>query len=167
GDSMPQPVRTSFEALEERLRSPSTERDDPDRSREFARYVVSFPAQLRFHRGEGSGVPVEVRDFGVGGARRARGGGFLLDLDELTWLAVDLVGPTGARTIVFTARVVWMQAGEMGLVFSGAPGWARHSGNTEVEDTLVLDRDEVPAARSERARPVKLRLASSDHDGEP
>jgi hypothetical protein len=163
GDSMPPTVRTSFEALEDRLRAPATERNDPDRSREFARYVVAFPAQLRLHRGEDHGVPVEVRDFGVGGAR-VECGDVLLDLDELTWLAIDLVGPTGARTIVFTARVVWLQAGEMGLVFSGAPGWARHSGNTEAEDTLVLEREELAAAA--RPRPVKLRLASSGTDPE-
>jgi hypothetical protein len=172
GDSMPPMVRTSFEALEDRLGSPAIERLDPDRKREFSRYAVSFPAQLRFHRGEDQGLPVEVCDFGVGGARVRCGDGVLLDLDELTWLAIDLVGQSGARTIVFTARVVWMQGGDMGLVFSGAPGWARHSGTTEAEDTLVLDRDQVPAARAQaqaqgqaQPRAVKLRLAGSDPDG--
>lgn len=163
GDAIPPQVKATFVALEKRLQAPALERDDPNRSREFARFAVSFPAHLRFGKNEDTGFPVEVRDFGVGGCK-VHGPGLLLDLDELTWLAIDLVSQHGPRTIVFTARVVWSQAGEMGLVFSGAPGWARHSGSTEAEDTLLVERERSSAMA--RTRPVKLRLASNGNEPE-
>jgi pSer/pThr/pTyr-binding forkhead associated (FHA) protein len=157
GDDLPPPIRARYQALESRLLQPPTPRDDPTADREFARFACCFPAHLRFSRGEESGFAVEVHDFGVGGAKVACAG-LLLDLDELTWLAIDLVSASGSRTIVFTSRVVWLRDGELGLVFSGAPGWARHSGRAEHEETMLVDRDAVPASAR---RPVRLHMAAT------
>ncbi len=152
-------VRQKFEELDARLRTTRSRSDDPTCSRVFARFACSFPGRLRFNKTEGGGFPVEVCDFGVGGAR-LKCGSIMLDLDELTWLAIDLVSAQGSRTIVFTSRVVWMRNNELGMVFSGAPGWSRHSGGAEAEDTLLVDRDRVPATR-QITRPIHLRLAGN------
>lgn len=152
-------VRQKFEELDTRLRTTRSRSDDPTCSRVFARFACSFPARLRFSKTEGGGFPVEVCDFGVGGAR-LKCGSLMLDLDELTWLAIDLVSGQGSRTIVFTSRVVWLRNNELGMVFSGAPGWSRHSGGAEAEDTLLVDRDRVPAAK-QITRPIHLRLAGN------
>jgi hypothetical protein len=163
------PVRRKFEELDSRLRMAPSRSDDPTCARVFARFSCSFPALLRFSRTDDGGFPVEVVDFGVGGAR-IKCGSIMLDLDELTWLAIDLVSGAGSKTIVFTSRVVWMRTGELGMVFSGAPGWSRHSGGSEAEDTLLVDRDRVPAARArEITRPIRLRLAGNGDaaDSEP
>jgi pSer/pThr/pTyr-binding forkhead associated (FHA) protein len=156
GELLPEAVHRRFEALDTGLRLAP---DGSGQAREFVRFACSFPAHLRFGDSGGNGFPIEVVDFGAGGAR-IRCTGLLLDPDELAWLAIELVTAQGPRMIVFTSRVVWMRAGEMGLVFSGAPGWSKHSGGAEQEDTLLVDRDDVPAAR----RAVQLRLAETKGD---
>lgn len=110
--------------LERRLVQPPTPSDDVAAERKFARFPCQFSARLHLSRPSEPGLAVEVRDFGVGGVKVVNPG-VLLDLDELAWFAFDLVGRRGSHNIVFTSRVVWLDDDQIGLVFAGAPRWAR------------------------------------------
>ena len=127
GDALSPAIRRRCLQLEERLLQPPTPSDQAAAGRTFARFPCRFRARLHLSRANEAGLVVEVRDFGVGGAK-VENPGVLLDVDELAWLAIDFVGRRGARKIVLTARVVWLGDDDMGLVFAGAPRWARRHG---------------------------------------
>lgn len=132
--------------LERRLVQPPTPSDDIAADRKFARFPCQFSARLHLSRSSEPGLAVEVRDFGVGGVKVGNPG-VLLDLDELAWFAFDLVGRRGTHNIVFTSRVVWLDDDQIGLVFAGAPRWARRCGWAQHASTL---RDAVAGAAANR-----------------
>ena len=152
-------VQRRFEMLDERLRTRPGPATPPRCSRVFTRFTCSIPARLRCTPDDVDGRTAQVIDLSAGGARlRATN---TLQLDDLCWILVELVTTNGPNTMVFPSRVVWKHGDEMGVVFSGAPGWSRHAGATEGEDTQPRMPDATAPPRAV-LRPVTLRLASAD-----
>lgn len=154
-------VQRRFESLDERLRTRAETSTRARCARVFTRFTCSIPARLRCSQDDTDGCAAQVIDLSAGGARLRSTNP--LQLDDLCWVLVELVTASGPNTIAFTSRVVWKRGDEMGVVFSGAPGWSRHAGPSEGADTQprMPDRGTGPRAV---LRPVKLRLAGSDGD---
>ncbi len=154
-------VQRRFEVLDERLRTRPGPGTPARCSRVFTRLTCSIPARLRCASDDLDGCAAQVIDLSAGGARLRTTN--TLQLDDLCWVLLELVTEHGPNTMVFASRVVWKHGDEMGVVFSGAPGWSRHAGPTEGEDT----QPSMPgAAGNPRAvlRPVTLRVAKADGD---
>jgi pSer/pThr/pTyr-binding forkhead associated (FHA) protein len=117
--SMPARMRSRLEQLDAALRSGPASSDSPQ---PFTRYSLRAPAKLEF---EGDRYrEVWLLELAVDGATCA--GTFDdVELDALCWLSVE-VGADSFHRVVFTCRVYWARPGELGLVFSGAPGSAEH-----------------------------------------
>ncbi len=104
-----------FETLTERLCHPAQFGRRCDLPRAYNRIGCDFPAALR--RASGRSQSVTMVDLGADGARVVAHGHRIVRGEEL-WLTVDLV--TGPRTCtrVFTAQVVSVEGGRIGLSFA-------------------------------------------------
>ncbi len=120
GGTLPEPLQSRLDQLDAALRSgPATDGPPP-----FKRYAVDVPARIQFEDDRPRARKVTLVEIAVDGATCA--GSFAdVELDALCWLSVN-VGADATRRVVFTCRVFWARADELGLVFSGAPGSEGH-----------------------------------------
>ena len=121
GGSLPKPLASRLEQLDATLRSGAP---TPEGPAPFRRYSVEVPARIQFEGDQPRAREVVLVEIAVDGAT-CTGDFHDVELDALCWVSVH-VGADGARRVVFTCRVFWARADELGLVFSGAPGSPEH-----------------------------------------
>lgn len=118
-------------ALERRLRAHSYGEQG---AREYHRYECRVPASLR--QIAGSNCAVTLVDIAVDGAR-LHAPGHQVTRNTLAWLAIGVVANGLPQTLVFPGRVAWVDGDQLGLSFSGTPGWARRGNRESNESTIV------------------------------
>lgn len=140
GDTPSEEQHRRLEILRDRLSTPTS---GPPSRRRLGRFACHFPAKLRF--ASGHELSVAVLDLGVDGAK-LRAYGHEVGHGEIIWLALYLVSRGRPHTVVFTGRVEWTRSDELGLSFSGAPGWEERAMVRRRMPTPHLEATPQPSA---------------------
>lgn len=150
----------SLRLLERRLRArPFGEQG----AREYHRYECRVPASLRLVAG--STHSVMLADIAVDGGK-IDAPGHRITRNTLVWLAIGLVVKGLPQTLVFPGRVAWVTADQLGLSFSGTPGWSRRGNRESNDNTIVGTAPAAPRETLGQMTLMQLRLTGQQQQSE-
>jgi hypothetical protein len=105
----------------------------------FNRFACDLPGRLRTDEQSPQSLDIKMHDVSVDGARVHTRASTADLADRVLWLSLPVLCPQGLRCMVFTAVVAWRARSQVGLIFSGAPNWARRAG-TANERTVPIPK---------------------------
>jgi hypothetical protein len=107
--------------------------------RSFRRFDCALSAKVAGEDSRTQSFSTELESIAVDGATITQPSRSLA-VDSLCYLSVPMMAADGLRTVIFTARVVWVGDGDVELVFSGAPTWTKKATAADDAATVVMQR---------------------------